>query len=311
MRLGGRSRNDSAGGASVRGGWRLGVSCGGLVGVEALGGVFVEELAGDVGPELVEGEAYGSGEHDDQGIGNCLRAAVGAVWVVKVGECAGGEDAADPGVVRLPFAGVVVFADDDAGEGIEQAAGERAVAEAEVARILVENGGQDGLADHGAANGVEVRNADAVQVAHGTPSECGVAVVRFAEAGDDKGSGEGDGVSYAAEGEAEFLFGGEGDGVGDVGDVELREDAEDALLLLLVDLLIGLIVAGRGGSVLRGRRLRGLSCGGRVGEGFRRDKREGLGYAGKEGELRGQRRTVQGACDECGENELSKSAAGF
>ena len=66
-----------------------------------------------------------------------------------------------------------------------------------------------------------------------------------------------DGVDQCPEGEFELLLGVERDGVEDIADVEVGDDAEDALVLLLVDLGLG-DVGLRGGDLDVGG---GAGCG--------------------------------------------------
>ena len=60
---------------------------------------------------------------------------------------------------------VVAFTDDDGGDGVERARGDAAGALVEVARVLVEDGGQDGFADHGTDETVGGDGAEAFCVA--------------------------------------------------------------------------------------------------------------------------------------------------
>ena len=84
---------------------------------------------------------------------------------------AGNDVAADVGVVRLPLAGVVVLADDVGGQRVEQPVGDGSVAQAEVARILVQDGGQNAVADHVAVKGIQIGRAGALAIALGAPAE--------------------------------------------------------------------------------------------------------------------------------------------
>ncbi len=69
---------------------------------------------------------------------------------------------------------------------------------------------------------------------------------RLVDAGGDAGENEGDGIDGGAQGELELLPGAEGRGVPDVAGVEVGDGAEDALLLLDLELLGGDLVLGEG-----------------------------------------------------------------
>jgi hypothetical protein len=106
--------------------------------VEAVRGVFVEEFSRDVGPELLENTAEGAFAGDDHAIVDGLARACCLRWVIEIGDGAGDDVAANVGVVGLPLSGVVVLADKAGGDGIEKPVLKCAVAETEVARILVQ-----------------------------------------------------------------------------------------------------------------------------------------------------------------------------
>ena len=93
---------------------------GARLGVETVRGIFMEELARDVWPELLEHAAEGAFAGDDQAIVDGLAQACCLRWVIEIGDGAGDDVAADVGVVGLPFSGVVVLADVAGGDGIEE-----------------------------------------------------------------------------------------------------------------------------------------------------------------------------------------------
>jgi hypothetical protein len=84
--------------------------------VESVGWVFVKEAARDVGPELIEDGANPSFGGLDQPIGEGLSDPLVAGGVIEIGDCSGDNVAPHVGVVRFPFVGVVVPADDAGGE---------------------------------------------------------------------------------------------------------------------------------------------------------------------------------------------------
>jgi hypothetical protein len=214
---------------------RLRLGSGGWMGV---GGEFAdEEFLDDVldaGYADADGGAFG----DD-----AYAAAVGG-GVVGVGEAVGHGAAEDAGVVGLPVV-VVSFADDGIGEGVEDAGLDGAIGFEEVAGILLEEGGQYGVAEQGAGEEGSVGGGVAFAEALCAFSPV-VDIVGLLDSGGDSIEYEGDGIDHGAEGELVFLPGLERDGVGDVADVEVGEDAEDSLLLFEVDLGFGDVGLGCG-----------------------------------------------------------------
>src|SRR5579871_6156199 len=80
--------------------------------------------------------------------------AVGA-GIIKIGNSAGGQAAKNSRIVWLPAA-IVAFANQGHGDGVEKARAKAAGAFIEVARVLLEQRGQDGAADEGAADSVGI-----------------------------------------------------------------------------------------------------------------------------------------------------------
>ena len=217
---------------------------GAVLGVEAVSGIAVEKLARDVGPKLLEDGADAALGSDDEPIAEGLANAGTVRRIVEVGDAASGDVAQYVGVAGLPLACVVVLADDIRSQGIEQPVGGGSVAQAEVAGILVEDGRQDAVTDHGAIEGVEIGRAGALAIAFNAPAESLVLVEGLVIAGNDEGRGEGDGISGRAKSELHLLACGHGDSVTAIGDIEGRQDAHGPLLLLLLDLLVGFFALG-------------------------------------------------------------------
>ena len=132
------------------------------------------------------------------------------------------------------------------------------MAETKVARILVQEGGQKAVADHRAVEGVEIGRAGALEVAFRTPAEAGAVVLRFRKTRDDECDPELIRIDGGTKCEPDLLARGHGRGIAAIGDVERRQDAADALLFLLFDLLGGLLVLAL---LRRGRRRGGLGAG--------------------------------------------------
>jgi hypothetical protein len=164
--------------------------------------------------------------------------------VVDVRQAAGHDAAEDAGVVGLAVV-VVSLGDDGHGEGVEDAGGDGAVRLIEVAGILFEGDGQDGVAEQGAGEegsvGGRVTFAEALRALAPV-----VEVVGLLEACGGSVEDEGDGIDHGTEGEFILLPGVERDGVGDVADVEVGKDAEDALLFFEADLGLGDVGMGGG-----------------------------------------------------------------
>ena len=164
---------------------------------------------------------------------------------VEIGDAAGGEVAEDVGVVELAVA-VVAAADECGGEGVPGPRGDASGALVEVTRVLMEEGGEDGCAEHAADEEVAVVGSVALGVACGTLAVVGVGVARLLDAGEGAGGEEGDGIDGRTKGEAELLFWFERRGVPDEAGVEVRENSEDALLDLSADLFLGDLLFGDG-----------------------------------------------------------------
>ena len=108
-------------------------------------------------------------------------------------------------------------------------------------RILVENDGQECVADHVAVECIEIGGPGALEISRGPPAESLIVPLCLSQAGNNEGQGERVGVGYRVKCEADLLFWGQGDGVADVGRIEAGNNAEHALMLLLLDLLFGLL----------------------------------------------------------------------
>src|SRR5271165_468809 len=144
-----------------------------------------------------------------------------------------------------------------------------AVAKPEVARVLVQDRGEDAIADDGAVKSVEKSCSGALSKALNAPAESSVVVQGLVIAGNENGDSKGDRIGGRTEGELHFLAGRQRNGISAIGDIEGGHDSQRALLLLLLDLFLSLLLlrlrtgllrvglrAGttlRGGSLCRGR----------------------------------------------------------
>ncbi len=200
--------------------------------------VAVEE-ADEVGGEFEQLRSDGAfgGDDDTVGEGKFEAGLVGGV--IDVGDGSGDEVAEDVGVVGLGLS-VVAAADDSGESGVEHTAFDGAGTLAEVAGVLLQEGGQERVADECPVEGVGVVGSGAFEVAAGTPVIALMGVVDFGVSGEEEGSAEVIGVERAAEGEAELLAGGEGDCLSAEDGVEVGDDAEDALRLLGLEFSLSL-----------------------------------------------------------------------
>ena len=133
---------------------------------------------------------------------------------------------------------VVALADDGVGDGVADARADAAGAFVVVAGVLVEEDGQDGVAEEVSGEEGAVGGGVALGVAVGALLPV-VDVGGLLDAGDDSGEDEVTGSTMVRRARRELLLRSERDGVGDVDDVKVGDDAEDALLLLLLDLGFG------------------------------------------------------------------------
>src|ERR1700704_3847422 len=110
----------------------------------------------------------------------------------------------------------------------------------------MEEGGEDGRAEHATDEDVAIVGSIALTVAHGALAVVWIGVARLLEAGEEAGGEEGDGISGRTKGKPELLFWLERCGVPDEAGVEVREDSKDALLNLGADLFLGDLLLGDG-----------------------------------------------------------------
>src|ERR1700683_3325058 len=111
-------------------------------------------------------------------------AACGFARIVKIGNFSSDHVAHDVGIIGLPLAGGVVPTNEGGGYGIEKAVVDRAVAEAEVTRILVKDGRQNRIAESVAYDVIGVSGCGAFCESEGAPAEAGGRVIGFANACD-------------------------------------------------------------------------------------------------------------------------------
>jgi hypothetical protein len=205
---------------------------------------------GDVGGEVADEEFLddvldGCFAETDGGVfeDEARAGAVGG-WVVGVRDGGGGETADEARVFRLPVV-VVALADNCGGDGVKDARTDSAGAFVEVARILLEEDGQERVAEHVSGEEGAIVGGVAFAIALRALSPV-VDIVGLLGSGGDSIHQKRHGVDQRSEGELILLFRSERHGFGDVADVEVGEDAEDALLLFHVDLGFGDVGLRRG-----------------------------------------------------------------
>ncbi len=231
-------------GVAVFGGICLGIFVGGgVLSVETAGWIFMEKFSGDVGPELVEERPDAAlRSYDEPVLEGETNAGLAGLGVVEIGEGARDDVAANVGVIRLEFAGFVALAHEVGGYRVEKPMTRGAVAQPEIARILAEERWQQAVADHSAVKRVEISRSGSLEVALWSPGEPGIVVQALVEASHQESRGKGEGVGCGMEGKVDLLAGSHGDGVVTVRDVKGRNNASDALVLLLLDLLGGFLL---------------------------------------------------------------------
>src|ERR1700735_2780328 len=142
--------------------------------------------------ELLEEASDRSTRGTDEGVADGEASTVSVRGgIVDVRDPSGSEVAEDVGVVGLPFP-VVAFADDDGGDGIQGARGDGTCAFVEVARVLMEDGGEDCATDKGTDDSVAVRGAKAFCITLCALPISIEGVIRLLNSGDDCGDANGD-----------------------------------------------------------------------------------------------------------------------
>jgi hypothetical protein len=142
-------------------------------------------MSGDVRPEFDEFRA------DDAFCGNrerpvyCLPKAPIRSRIVNIGNAPGDEVAQHIRVVWSPCA-TVALTPNSGGCGVEKAMGEGTRAKTKVARIFLEDDGEDSVAPEISVCGVEVRRTKALEVALGSLPESWIGIARLTETGNKR-----------------------------------------------------------------------------------------------------------------------------
>ncbi len=154
-------------------------------------------------------EAFGD---VDGGSLECKADSTTGAGIVGVGDGTRNEIAAEVGGVELPFA-VVAAAAHGGEERVAETVAEPSVAEPEVARVVMKDGGKDSFAPELAVEVVGVGRTEALGVAGEAGTVLGELVALLFERRVECGGGEVEKVDAVGEGEAELLAGGERDGL--------------------------------------------------------------------------------------------------
>ena len=214
----------------------------------------MQEVAGDVRQEFVQDAAYGPIASHVQAAAEGEAQAAVFRRIVDIRNAAGSEVAEDVGVIRTPGA-AVALAPDSGGHGVEQPPLDGPGAASKEARVFLQQDWQQGVPQDGATEVVGVGCPEALCVAfdalavslipHVDLLACTVgdglifrseSIGCLAVQGVDTGDGERDRVLHRVERHIEFLARGERRDVGVIGNIEVGKNAEEALLLLFLDL---------------------------------------------------------------------------
>lgn len=133
---------------------------------------------------------------------------------------------------------VVAFADDCIGDGVENSRARGASPLVEVSRILFEDCRENDAPEQRAARKVSVRSAVSLAVALCALTISGELVHRLLESGSGANQDECYGINGVSKGKLEFLPRIERSGVLDITNIEIGNDAENALLFFGFDLAL-------------------------------------------------------------------------
>src|SRR5205085_1708683 len=265
------------------------------------GGRISWRVAGQLADDKFLQEAGGgAGANGNQGVLKTHgRIAIG-FRIVQIGEAACGEAAEHRGVIGLPVS-IVAFTDKRRGNGIKKPGAPCAGPFIEVPWVLFQDRRQDGPADKRADGRVGVRRAVALGVALRALAIAAEGVGRLLNSGNGSRQAKVDGIDGGLPRELKFLFRVERSGGGVISDIKIGNDAEDALLLFILNLGFGYF----------DRRHRDFHCGGsrRYVQDDRRQRvilaRFERSRSGLESEPRGCDRKLEGPGSDSGKEELA------
>src|SRR5208283_944807 len=156
--------------------------------------------------------------------------------IVRIRDGAGCEGPDHFRVIELPFL-IVALANHSIGERVQNPRSGTTASLVEISGILFEEGRQYGASDERTGNDVTVRCTKALCIPFCALPVCSELVRRLVNSGQEGNSHKGEGIDYRPKGKLELLPGRKRSRIGDVGDVEIWNEAEHTLLLLLLKLL--------------------------------------------------------------------------
>jgi hypothetical protein len=188
----------------------------------AVGEVLEEKL-------LEEGSDGSSADADEDIVDSNLSIVAVAIGIVETGDASGCEVSQNVGVVWLPVS-VVPLADDYGRHGVESTGDDVTPAPVEIPRILMQKRRQQRGAEECRCDAGAISGAVALGITLEAFTVAGEVILSLLNARGDTSGEEGDGIDSDLQCELELLLAGEGRGIGDVADVEVGENADDALL---------------------------------------------------------------------------------
>ena len=191
------------------------------------------ELAGE--KFLEDTGACRSGNADQRILEGEPNATAGS-RIVSVGKAARRQGAQHIGIVWLP-APIVAFADDRIGYSVKETRFAGARSFVKISRILLQKRGQDRAANECSRNKVRVCCTEALAVTLGAPPIATVSIVGLLETCKGSGEAECDRVNQRLPSQLKFLPRIQRSRRRNVSDIEIGNDAENALFLLYMDLL--------------------------------------------------------------------------
>src|SRR6202008_3834413 len=154
-----------------------------------------------------------------------------------IGDRARGQISAQAGIVWLQTS-VISPADERRREGVEQARFIRTCSLVEITRILMQDGGKDGTPNHDIGQTICIGCAETLAIAF-RPLLIVVEFGCLIKASHHGGAEKGNGVNRGLESQVKLQLRWKRYRVAVIDDVEVGDEAQDALLLLHLDLLPG------------------------------------------------------------------------
>ena len=160
-----------------------------------------------------------------------------ACRVIQVGDTSGGKASQDLRIVGLPVT-IIAFADHGIRERVQGSRFRRACAPVEITGILFENGGKDRVSEEVANREVAERSPIAFCISLRALSISREFIARLLDTCNGASEDEIDGIDGQPSRQMEFLLGCQGRRIGDIGHIEIRDNAKHALFHFIVHLLL-------------------------------------------------------------------------